>query len=88
MSASPELPQPTPEERSGMSARSLDGAYAGWSEVQRAIYLAVWRGHARRSAVGRYLGLSDADITRELEAGMFGYLLWDRSQADPDLYIK
>ena len=88
MSAHLALPQPTPDELSGMLARSLDETYAGWTDLQRAIFLAVWRGHPRRSAVALYLGRSDADIARALDAGMFGYLLWDRAQPDPELYIK
>lgn len=88
MSAIPDLTRPTPEEYEGMMARSLHEAYAGWSEVQRAIYLTVFRsGGTPRSEIGLRLGLSDAAVAQALE-GMFGYLLWERAKPDPVVHFK
>lgn len=88
MDAMPALPRPTPEELEGMLSRSLDEAYAGWNGVQRAIYLAVWRAPRLRSDIGRYLGLPADAVARAMEDGMFGDLLWDRTQPDPYVNVK
>jgi hypothetical protein len=87
MSGQLQTPQPTPEELKYVRSRSLARTFSGWTETQRAIYLAVFRGHTRRGAIATYLGMDADRVAAELE-GMSGDLLWDRSQPDPAIHLR
>jgi len=55
-----------------------------WTPVQRALYLGQLRNHhgLTVSARATALGLNEDEVRGELD-GLWGVLLWDRSQPDP-----
>jgi hypothetical protein len=63
-----------------------------WNTTQRSIYSAVrrngWRGDIRRSDVAQLLGMSPDVVAREMDAGMFGTLLWERAKPDPVISVR
>lgn len=78
-------PDTPPPDRDG--GRVEEEMEPGWNPVQRSIDLTVrrnlWRDDVRRSDVARELGLSPEVVAREMDAGMFGVLLWERAKPDP-----
>jgi hypothetical protein len=76
---------PTDDEIDYMSLRLLwDDFEKRWTPVQKALYLGQLRDQGGKTVSERALalGVGEAEVRREME-GLWGVLLWDRSQPDP-----
>lgn len=78
---------PTPDELAYIKSRTMEPTFARWSADQRAVYLAVYRGHTRPSAVAAYLGWPAGKTAAVLD-GVYGYLLWDKSKPDSAISLR
>jgi len=80
-----DLAEPAADEIEYMRERGLWEPFAGWTPLQRSLYLEQIRGRHNGlpfSERARRLGVDSATLRREAEA-LWGVLLWDRSKADP-----
>jgi hypothetical protein len=78
---------PTQEDLVYIDSRGLASEFAGWTPLQRSIYLIALDGSRPMSEIGLELGVEPAIISRAIQE-LSGTLLWDRSRADPEVSCR
>ena len=79
---------PTADDLAYIASRTMTATFQGWSDDQRAVYLAVHRNRwptARQ--VAALLGWTQERTDAVLDS-VYGYLLWDREKPDNRIVLR